>query len=107
MTSRANTLDKLRLFESFYQQGYQSDVVDQALDKLVALETARTQQELADLQARLDTFEQTYQMSSAVFSVRFRDGALGDAADYFEWSALDDMARSLRQRLQELEAGPA
>lgn len=103
MATPASTLDKLRILESFYREGYQSDVVDRALDKIIALESARTRQELTEIQARLEALEREYRMSSEDFYGRFRAGELGDAADFFEWSAFFDMAQALRQRLQKLE----
>lgn len=108
MSTQANgltnqTLIKLRHLESLYCQGYQSDVVDQTLDKIIAMENAQARQELSDLETSLAAFEQQYQMSSTQFKQRFHAGELGDDADFFEWSALNDMAKSLRQRLKVLE----
>lgn len=103
MPTQTSTLDKLHQLESLYRQGYQSDVVDRTLDKIIALENVQTRQELSEIEARLHAFEQEYQMSSAEFYQRFYGGALGDVADFFEWSAFFDMAQSLRQRLQTLE----
>ncbi|MFO1431408.1 MAG: hypothetical protein U1F76_14905 [Candidatus Competibacteraceae bacterium] len=103
MATQTSTLDKLQILESFYRQGYQSDVIDRALDKIIALENAQTRQDVAALQVRLEAFERDYQMSSEEFYRRFHAGELGDAADFFEWSAFYDMAQTLRQRLQQLE----
>ena len=103
MNTHATTLDKLQILESLYRQGYQSDVIDRALDKIIALERAQTQGEMEELQARLESFEHDYHMSSADFSRRFHAGELGDAADFFEWSAFYDMVQALRRRLQEFE----
>lgn len=103
MAMQTNTLDKLKRLESLYHQGYQSDVVDRAVGKIIALESAHTRQELDDLHARLIVFEQEYQMKSKDFYALFHAGKLGDDADFFEWSALHDMAEALRERLQSLE----
>ena len=103
MTTQVNTLDRLKKLESLYHQGYQSEVVDRALGKIIALESAHTRQELDGLNASLFAFEQEYQMKSEDFYVRFHAGKLGDEADFFEWSALYDMAEALRARLQSLE----
>ena len=104
MPTQTSTLDKLNRLESLYRQGYQSDLIDRSLDKMLALENARIRRELSALQVRLEALEQRYQRSSADFHQRFCAGELGDAADFFEWSAFCDMAQSLRQRLQELES---
>jgi hypothetical protein len=103
MSTQTSTLDKLHQLESLYRQGYQSAVVDRTLEKIIALENAQTRQELNAMEVRLEAFEREYQMSSAEFHQRFHAGELGDAADFFEWSAFYDMAQSLRQRLQMLE----
>jgi len=104
MSTQANTLTngtltKLRHLESLYCQGYQSDVVDRTLDKIITLEQAQARRELSELEVSLAAFEQRYQMSSAQFQQCFHAGQLGDDADFFEWSALHDMAKNLHQRL--------
>ena len=103
MTVQSDTLHKLEILEILYRQGYQSDLVDRTMDKVIALERTRLRQELAVLQGRLDMFEQTYQMTSADFSRRFHAGELGDEADFFQWNAFHDMAQILHRRLQKLE----
>ncbi len=103
MATSTNTLDKLLQLESLYRDGYQSAVVDQAVEKLIALEHAQAQRELGTIEVSLSTFEQKYRMSSPDFYHRFQGGDLGDEADFFEWSALYGMAEALRQRLQTLE----
>lgn len=106
MSTQASTLDKLHLLESLYHQGYQSNFIDQTLAKIIALEIAQIQQELSTFEVCLEAFERKYRMSSADFHQRFHAGELGDAADFFEWSAFSDMAQNLRQRLQTLEIEP-
>ena len=104
MTAQASTLHKLEILEFLYRQGYSSDLVDRALDKVIALERTRLSQELANLQVHLNAFEQTYPMISADFSRRFHAGELGDEADYFQWSAYYEIAQAVQQRLQKLES---
>lgn len=105
MESTANTLNKLHILSGLYRDGYQSDVIDRAIDKLVALEQVQMRQQLVEIEIRLRRLEAEYQMSSKDFHERFQKGELGDAANFFEWSAFYDMARNLRQRLDELEHG--
>jgi len=107
MTAPAATLHKLQALESLYRQGYQSDLVDRTVDKVIDLERARLRQELADMTTRIDAFEQAYHMVSADFSRRFHAGELGDEADFFQWSAFHDIAQALRRRLQEFESEAA
>lgn len=102
MTTLINTLDKLHQLESFYRHGYQSEVVDRALEKIIALEHAQALRELRTIEVSLTQFEQEYRMSSPDFYHRLQSGDLGDETDFFEWSALCGMAASLRQRLQTL-----
>lgn len=102
MTIQTSTLDKLKNLEALYRQGYQSDIIDRALEKLIALESGRIRRELDGLRADLSIFEQEHQMSSEDFHTRFHAGELGDAPDFFEWSALYDMAKFLRNRLKSL-----
>lgn len=102
-----STLSKLQAIETLYRRGYQSEVIDRAMDKLIAIERHRAQEELADLDGRIREFETRYHMSSEDFQKRFQEGELGDEADFFEWSAFNDMRQSVRERLQNLEIAPA
>lgn len=104
MTVQTNTLDKIQMLESLFRQGYRSDYVDQTLDKIISLERTRARQELAELQIILEAFEEEYQMSSVDFYSQLQAGKLGDDADFFEWSAVYDMAQSLITRLGKLES---
>jgi len=70
---------------------WDNDVIDHSLDKLIALERAAAQRELADLQERLQAFEARYQMPSEEPYRRFRAGELGDAMDVVEWSIFYEM----------------
>lgn len=103
MSQTDSTLSKLNAIEILYRQGYQSEVIDRAMDKLIAMERHRAQQELTDLEGRLRDFEARYHMSSEDFQTRFQMGELGDEADFFEWSAFYDMRQAVRERLKSLE----
>lgn len=107
MPTNEKTLNKLQYLETLYRRGYQSDVVDQPLDKIIALERAATQRELASLQQRLQAFEARHQMPSEDFYRCFRAGELGDSADFVEWSVFYEMWKSVWERLQILEAETA
>ena len=103
MAANGKTIDRLQYLEALYRQGYRSDVIDRSLEKIIALERATAQRELAELQERLRTFETRYQMSSEDFYRRFRAGKLGDAMDMVEWSIFYEMWESVRARLTTLE----
>lgn len=49
------------------------------------------QNQLADLDRRLKTFEQKYQMPSESFYQQFQAGELGDSMDFFEWNTYYEM----------------
>ena len=104
MATNDQTLERLQYLETLYRQGYRSEVIDRALDKILALERAAARREYADLRERLQAFEARYQMSSEDFYRRFRAGAKGDTMDVVEWSIFYEMWESVRARLAMLEA---
>ncbi len=104
MLTKEKTLSRLQYLETLYRHGYRSDVVDRSVDKIIALERAAAQRDVADLQQRLQAFEQQYEMSSQSFYQRFRAGELGDAVDFVEWSAFYEMHEAVRDRLDVLSA---
>jgi hypothetical protein len=102
MTLEATTLEKLSVLETLYRRGYQSDVIDLTVDKMIALECERAEREREELDTRLKAFEQNYQMRSEDFYRRFQQGQLGDSADFFEWSAVYAMHQSVAERVRSL-----
>lgn len=107
MAVERKTLSRLQYLETLYRRGYQSEVVDRSLDKIIELERAAARRELEDLEQRLGAFEDQYEMSSEDFYRRFRTGELGDSADFVEWSVFYEMWESVRDRLEVLDAEPA
>lgn len=103
MLTNEKTLDRLKFLELLYQRGYQSEVIDRALDKLLDIERATANRELTDLQGKLKKFEVEYQMESQDFYRRFRLGELGDTADFVEWSVFYEMWQSVSDRLKLIE----
>lgn len=103
MAVNQQTLHKLQSLEQLYRNGYQSSTVDAAIDKLVGIEQARLEQELARLEERLRELEAQHHFSSAEFYRLFRAGEMGDEADYFEWSAFYQMCMSIREQLDVLK----
>ena len=49
MTTNMNVLGKLHILETLYRAGYQSEVIERAIDKLIALEQDRVRHELIEL----------------------------------------------------------
>ncbi len=60
MATEQRTLERLQHLQALYHRGYQSEVVDRSLGKIIALESAAAERELADLQGRLGAFEGRY-----------------------------------------------
>jgi len=97
------TLAKIRNLERMYISGYGDDFIDRALDKLLAQQRAEDEVSLRVLQADLEEMEQKYGMSSDEFVRRYRQGAMGDDADFVEWNALFRMYTRVQNRLSLLQ----
>lgn len=104
MEGAIRTLDKLQSLEQLYRQGFQSEVIDRAVDKLLATETEQALAEKRDLEARLSAYEGQFNLSSEEFYRRFRAGELGDEVDFVEWSVFYEMYRAILERLEALGA---
>ena len=102
MKTEIDTLGKLHILEELYRSGRLSDVIDRAIDKLIALERERVERELADLKSRLRAFESQYHISSQEFYERYERGELGDSADFMEWSSFCDMERAAQRHFDQL-----
>ena len=106
MSTAVHTLDKLQGLERLYRQGFHSEVVDRAIDKLLATEIERARAEQRDLEARLADYERQHQLSSEEFHRRFRAGELGDEMDFVEWSVFYEMYQAILERLSVLGGIP-
>ena len=106
MGTTVHTLNKLQGLEQLYRQGFRSEVIDRAVDKLLTMEIERAYVERRDLDARLADYEKRYHMSSEEFYRRFRAGELGDGMDFVEWSVFYDMHQATLERLKMLGAPP-
>ena len=104
MDAAVRTLSKLQALEQLYRQGLRSEVIDRAIDKLLAAEIERAQAERRDLEARLADYEKRYHMLSEEFYRRFRAGELGDGMDFVEWSVFYEMHQAILERLKVLGA---
>jgi uncharacterized protein YhaN len=107
MAVNQQTLLKIQSLEQLYRNGYHSNTVDAAIDKLVGLEQTRVEQELTRLEERLHKLEAQYHLSSADFYRLFRAGEMGDEADFFEWSAFYQMWLSTHEQLDVLKLSVA
>lgn len=103
MNINQKTLDRLEFLEQLYRQGYQSEVVDRSLEKILRLEQTAAQNDLANLQERLKAYETRYHMSSTEFQRRFQMGELGDEIDFMDWSVFFEMRAAVQKRLDDLQ----
>ena len=99
MSINTSTLEKMHRIETIYRQGFQSDLIDRTVGKLIDLEQVRAVRQLTEVQQHLAAFERKYELTSEEFYNRYEDGQLGDSADFMEWSSFYDMRRSLQQYL--------
>ena len=106
MAIEQQTLRRIQSLVRLYQDGYRSNTVDATIDKLMAIERIRLEQEAASLTERLAEFENLYNLSSKLFLKKFWAGEMGDEADMFEWSAMYQMWLQAHDRLENLIAEP-
>ena len=64
MSVNTSTLEKMHRIETIYRQGFQSELIDRTVDKLIDLEQSRAKRELEEIQRHLQAFEQKYRLSS-------------------------------------------
>ena len=58
-------------------------------------------QQLAEMQAELAAFEKCYGLSSNEFFDKYQRGEVGDALDFFEWSATWQMYNHLKNKTRQ------
>jgi hypothetical protein len=104
MTSPGKTLNRLHSLETLYRNGYQSDMLDQSLEKIVRLELHEAQRECAALETRLQGFEAQYQLASPEFYQQFQASARGDSAEMVEWSIFYEMWCAVKERVAVFQA---
>ncbi len=93
-------LDTIKKIERLYESGFQDDVVDLAIRKVIQRQIERDKADLARVESVLAEFEKKYNMSSDEFLSAYKEGKLPDSADFVEWSAFCKMRQRLIERLQ-------
>ncbi|MBI3764410.1 MAG: hypothetical protein HY260_21430 [Chloroflexi bacterium] len=103
------TLDKVRLFERYLEltQGNADRTLDAVLDKLLERKRSELARHHEEMRAELVAFEKQYAMASSVFFDKFERGELGDAIDFFDWSATWQMYNNVLKYLHALSSEPA
>lgn len=98
------TPQRLRALTQLYEQGYQDQVVDLTVHKLLEQQVQKEEAQLAALAAELANYETRFGMSSTHFFAKYTAGEMGDDADVFEWQALYKMQQRLANERQFLKA---
>ena len=96
------TIGRLQALERLYMQGYQDEVVDLTLRKLLERQVQKDATQLAELRAELVRFEERYSMTSADFFARYQAGQAGDDMDAFEWNVTYKMYSHLAEAVDTL-----
>jgi hypothetical protein len=100
----ADTLDKIKRLERYIAADKATDdpVLDLALEKMLARETAQVQDLKSRLASQIVAFEKTHGMDSEVFYAKFQNGELGDDADFIEWASTIEMVGRAEKRMAAL-----
>jgi len=93
------TEERLERLAQLERMGLTSSLVAVTIDKLYEHEITEARRKLAGFAVELAEFEAQYEMTSAEFFQRFQRGEMGDAMDFFDWSAVVQMTNNLRSRL--------
>ena len=98
------TLHNLRLLQELIKREETLDTfVEATVMKLLDYESERLGAYKKTLQGKLEAFEQQYGLRTAEFCHDFRVGRLGDATDFFEWSALADIYQDMSKALADVD----
>jgi hypothetical protein len=85
------------------QSVYSESELDQLVRKLLQAKLDQTLHDIDRYERDLRAFEKQYGMSSDVMNEKFESGELGDDADYFEWSGLYAVYRSVKRQIYTIE----
>lgn len=97
------TLQRLRALEHLYRQGYQDEVVDRTVYKLLERQIHKDEVQLRELGLELAKFEKQFGIPSAQFAAKYQAGEMGDEVDSFEWHVFYKMYLRLQNQLQILK----
>jgi hypothetical protein len=67
MASSQQTLADLQNLTTLYRQGHHSPIIERTVEKMVAFERDRARQEAAEIDPKLQTYEQRHPMNSEDF----------------------------------------
>lgn len=104
MVATTQILKKLQILQELIREEEIGDeVTEGTISKLLSYEIEKLRERQNQIQERLITFEEDHRLKTEEFVRKFREGAMGDAMDFFEWAALADMYHAISQRLAEAE----
>jgi hypothetical protein len=104
MVATTQILKKLQLLQELIgEEEIGDEVTDVTLSKLLHYEIDKLRERQNHMRGRLTAFEEAYSLKTEDFVRQFREGAMGDAVDFFEWTALADMYHEISQRLAAVE----
>jgi len=101
--SQTQTEQELNKLAKLVKSGQLSETLARNIHKLVGLEISQLETDLSVTERDLSKFEMQYNMSTADFFLRWKDGQTDDRMDYVEWASLAQMAENLRKRLELLK----
>jgi len=98
MVTMPHTLKQLQLLQQLIRRDEEKDeAVEVTVSKLVSYELEKLKRRQSRIREKLAVFEERYSLETDEFQQKFREGTLGDATDFFEWSALADIDREVSQ----------
>ncbi len=102
MENKTQISEKLNVINRLYQSGYQSQLIDISLSKIIDFEKNKAIEQIVELEVKLREYENIYEIQSDEFYGKFMKGELGDSMDFTEWSIFYDMWKSIQKRLDVL-----
>ncbi len=99
----ATTFEHIHRLQELYRAGFQDDVVDSALRKLVEQQTIQTQEHLDEVAQELRMFEDKYALSSDKFWALYQAGKMTDTVDFMDWNIFYKIHQRLLARLSILQ----
>lgn len=98
------TLEKVQRFEQYLRltHGQSDSVLDTVLDKLLERKRSELARHRDEMRGELAAFEDRHGMTSREFYEKFERGEVGDAIDYFDWSATWKMYTSVLKYIEAL-----
>lgn len=93
-------IPQLNRLEKFYNSGFHSTFLDNALQKIIATQIIRDEVDLNKINATLKEFEQQNNLTTEEFFQLFQTGQMPDTADMMEWNIAYKMKQRIITRIQ-------